>query len=411
MVGLRTGPARTGPWMIAVATGGYLLSVWAWALPGPLAPLLRDELGLSPVQQALVVAIPAMIGSLGRMPVGALADRFGARALFLAVTLATIGALVVLALVGRRSVAALTAGVTLLGVAGTMFAAGVPFAGAWAPPHRRGLAIGVFGMGVCGSAIGGLTAVPLAHRYGITVPYLVCACALALFAALAAGVLRDPPQRAPATGGIGQRLGAALRLPITRQAGLCYAVVFGVFVTFTTYLPAYLNNAYRTGAAEAGRVMAVIVVVAVLARPAGGWLADRLAPRRPLVVALIAVTGATAVQAATPPWPVVVGVVLPVLAVALGVASAATLALVAQTAPASLTGLVTGVVTAIAGLAGLAGPLLLAVSLSRFGGYAPALVLLTVAAAAGALTATGRTGRTGYDPSGMAGPRSTTGHS
>ena len=129
--------------MLVVATVGYLLSVWAWALPAPLAPALRDNLGLTPVQQALLVALPVVVGSVGRVPVGALTDRFGGRVVFLILVLATIAVLVELAAVGQRSVAGLMVGVTLLGVAGTTFAAGVPFVSAWFPETGRGLALDV----------------------------------------------------------------------------------------------------------------------------------------------------------------------------------------------------------------------------------------------------------------------------
>jgi MFS transporter, NNP family, nitrate/nitrite transporter len=44
-----------------------------------------------------------------------------------------------------------------LGVAGTAFAVGVPFVNAWFPPQRRGLAIGIFGAGMGGTAISALT--------------------------------------------------------------------------------------------------------------------------------------------------------------------------------------------------------------------------------------------------------------
>ena len=41
----------------------------------------------------------------------------------------------------------------LLGIGGTIFAVGVPFSSAWFPPHRRGFANGVFGMGMIGTAV------------------------------------------------------------------------------------------------------------------------------------------------------------------------------------------------------------------------------------------------------------------
>ena len=126
---------------------------------------------------------------------------------------------------------------------------------------------------------------------------------------------------------------------------------------------------------------------AVLMRPLGGWLADRLSPRRPLIASLAVLAVAATAQAFTPPLTLVMTVLLPTLAVALGIASGAVLAQVAAVAPPAMIGRVSGMVSGIAGLAGFASPLLMAVSISRYGGYGPALGLLATGAAVAALSA------------------------
>jgi MFS transporter, NNP family, nitrate/nitrite transporter len=382
---------RRGIRMLAVVSVGYLLSVWAWTLLGPLAPLLRDVLGLTAVEQALVVALPVVAGSLGRVPVGALTDRFGGRAVFLLTMLGTVVVLLVLAVVGHRSVPGLMICGVFLGIAGTSFAAGVPFVTAWFPGRGRGLALGVLGMGVWGSAVGGLSAVRLAGVGGVALPFLVSAVALAVFVLVAAAVMRDAPQRPRPDVGARARLAAAVRLPITWQASLWFAIVLGLFVTFSSYLPAYLTNAYRMDPGRTGDLLAAFVIAAVAMRPVGGWLSDRFSPARPLAVALTVATVVTAVQASTPPLPLVVGVTLPLMAVALGVSSGATLAQVAVEAPLSMVGVVAGVGTAVAGIAGFLSPLLMAVSLGRLGSYGPALSVLAVVAGLAAVTAAART--------------------
>ena len=68
--------------MLALATVGFAVNFWAWALLSPLGPRFKDVLALSGSQQALLVAVPVIVGSLGRIPVGALTDRFGGRVMF-----------------------------------------------------------------------------------------------------------------------------------------------------------------------------------------------------------------------------------------------------------------------------------------------------------------------------------------
>lgn len=74
--------ARTPGLMLGLATAGFAVNFWAWALLSPLAPGLKDSLHLTSFQQALIVAVPVIVGALGRIPVGALTDRYGGRVMF-----------------------------------------------------------------------------------------------------------------------------------------------------------------------------------------------------------------------------------------------------------------------------------------------------------------------------------------
>jgi hypothetical protein len=51
------------------------------------------------------------------------------------------------------------------------------------------------------------------------------------------------------------------------------------FVAFSTYLPTYLKNVYNFGLTEAGTRTAGFAIAAVIARPIGGIVADKIGPR------------------------------------------------------------------------------------------------------------------------------------
>ena len=55
------------------------VSFMAWILLGPLAPFMREELGLSATAQGLITAIPLLGGSLFRPLLGAVGERIGGR--------------------------------------------------------------------------------------------------------------------------------------------------------------------------------------------------------------------------------------------------------------------------------------------------------------------------------------------
>ena len=367
--------------MLGMAALGFALTFWAWALLSPLGAHFKQALGLSSFQQALVVAVPVIVGALGRIPVGALTDRYGGRLMFPAVSFATILPVLFLGLAGYRSLPGLLIGGFFLGLAGTSFAVGVPFVNAWFPPARRGLAIGIFGMGMGGTAISALTTVKLTAHWGIQVPFLIVAGALAVFGAAAALILRDAPGRpVPAEPAL-SRLAATLKLRITWQASALYAVGFGGFVAFSVYLPTYLKNAYLLTQTDAADKMAGFVLLAVLMRPVGGWLSDRFTPAPVLASAFAVVTAAAIGQSLTPALAPAGTITFLAMAAALGTAAGAVFALVAQRAPAQQVGAVTGVVGAAGGLGGFVPPLVMGGIYGATGSYAWGLIALAVVAA------------------------------
>jgi len=386
------GPAVPGrAWvMLALATVGFAVNFWAWALLSPLGPRLKDTLALTSFQQSLLVAVPVVVGALGRIPVGALTDRFGGRVMFPLVSAATVVPVLYLGLAGHSSLAALLVGGFFLGIGGTAFAVGVPFVSAWFPPERRGLAIGVFGMGMGGTAVSALTTVKLADTHGTANPFLLTAAVLVLYAAVAAVVLRDAPGRTVPAEPLSRRLAATLRLGITWQASALYAVAFGGYVAFSVHLPTYLKTGYGLTQADAANRMAGFVLLAVAMRPVGGWLSDRTGPVRVLSGSLAAVVAGALVQSFTPSLAPLGTLAFLVMAAALGAGNGATFAFVALLAPPDRTGSVTGVVGAAGGLGGFVPPLVMGSLYGSYGSYGLGLVLLAaVAAAALFFTGTG----------------------
>lgn len=381
---LRTGTSAGSPGvMLGLATVGFLVNFWAWALISPLGVAYREQLGLTAFQQALLVAVPVVVGSVGRIPVGALTDRLGARTMFPAVSLLTILPVLFVGLVGDTYPLLLIGGF-FLGLGGTAFAVGVPLVNSWYPPARRGLALGIFGMGMGGTAVSAFTTVQLATRFGRAFPFVLVAVVLAVYGAVAALLIRDAPGRTIPTGSFLARTWSTLRMRATLQCSALYAVGFGGFVAFSVYLPTYLKNAYGLTQSDAALRTAGFVVLAVLMRPVGGWLSDRFHPV-PVLTACFAAAAALAVLAAARLNLLPAGTVAFLgLAAMLGAASGACFALVARVAPAEKVGGVTGVVGAAGGLGGFVPPLVMGALYGATGSYTIGLLLLAVVALAAA---------------------------
>jgi nitrate/nitrite transporter NarK len=67
---------------LILGTLSFAVCFMAWGLISAFAPRFREMVSLSATQTALLVAVPVLLGSLARLPVGMLADRFGGRAVF-----------------------------------------------------------------------------------------------------------------------------------------------------------------------------------------------------------------------------------------------------------------------------------------------------------------------------------------
>jgi NNP family nitrate/nitrite transporter-like MFS transporter len=370
--------------MLAMATIGFAVNFWAWALISPLGPMFRTtgSLGkLSESDVALMVAVPVVVGSLGRIVVGGLTDRYGGRVMFPLITAITIVPVLFLAFFALDSYALILVGGFFLGIAGTAFAVGVPFVNAWFPPERRGLAVGIFGAGMGGTAISALTTVKLFDHLDGKAPFLIVAVVLAVYAVASWLILRDAPGRVVPTTSLVSRVRANAALPITWQACILYAVAFGGYVAFSVYLPAYLKTEYGLSPAGAANRMAGFVVVAVILRPIGGWVSDRIGPIRVLSVCYAVVVVTATVVSTHPPVDTLGALSFLTMAAALGAGSGATFALIAQVTEPARVGGVSGLVGAAGGFGGFVPPLLMGYIYGRAGSYEWGLYLLAITAA------------------------------
>jgi MFS transporter, NNP family, nitrate/nitrite transporter len=366
---------------LAVATFAFATNFWAWGLISPLAPAFTELLTLDPLQVSVLVATPVLLGSIARIPLGAMTDRFGGRLMFIALSLVVTVPLVGLAVV--QTFPALLAGGLILGLAGASFAVGIPFVNAWFPPERRGFALGVYGAGNIGTAIAGFTAPTLFEQIGASSPFLIVAGVMLATAGVVALFARDAPNVTRGSATMIERMRVALGLRVTFDLAALYALTFGGFVAFGVYLPTYLRTTYDLTTADAGARAAGFIVLATVARPIGGWLSDRTGAPRVLVVSLAVVTLAAIAVAFAPPLLVATGPFL-AIAVCLGLGNGAVFAIVGRGIPPESVGAVTGFVGAAGGLGGFVPPLVMGGVYSMTGSYLIGLMLLAaVSAAAG----------------------------
>jgi MFS transporter, NNP family, nitrate/nitrite transporter len=380
---LQTGQTKN----LLLALLGFTITFWAWNIIAPLGARYSAELGLSATQASLLVAMPVLVGSLGRVPVGALTDRFGGRLMFTMLTLASAVPVLLVAFAGSlKSYALILVFGFFLGVAGTTFAVGIPFVNAWFEPVRRGFATGVFGAGMGGTALSAFFTPRLVRSIGYVPTHLLIAGALVVVGALLWLLMRDSPAWKPNLAPVVPKLAAAAKLPLTWQMSLLYAVTFGGFVAFSTYLPTYLKNVYSFDLTGAGTRTAGFAIAAVIARPIGGIVADKIGPRIVVAISLAGAAVMSLIIALRLPPEIPAGTSFVLMALFLGLGTGGVFAWVAELAPAERVGSITGIVGAAGGLGGFFPPLVMGATYNEtVHSYTIGLVLLTVTAGAALL--------------------------
>ncbi|HEX6364915.1 MAG TPA: MFS transporter, partial [Agromyces sp.] len=179
---------------VLLATLASTVGFWAWMVIAPLQKTYATEMGLDEGQISLMLAMPVLVGALGRILTGAFTDRFGGRRMFTLVLLAAVPPVLLVALAGvLNSFPLLLVAGFLLGIAGTIFAVGIPFSSAWYDAKRRGFANGVFGMGMIGTAVSAFFTPRLAESIGYLPTHLLIAGIMVATAIVVWLFLRDSP--------------------------------------------------------------------------------------------------------------------------------------------------------------------------------------------------------------------------
>ncbi len=272
--GQPTGADATGPrWgafvLVCVA---YLAVTVGEQVLSPVFPTARDEFGLSEAQGGLAFAVLALAIAGFNLVDGALARRVGsARTLQIAAAITAIGS-VTAALAGGFPM--LVGAQVLLGAgAGLFFPAGLQAVAALAGPHRKGFAMGIYGVAFSG----GLTIAALLGTLGSTHGWRLsfwAAAGLAVASVIASGAIHVGPVDggAPKPPWVGWRRILGLPTTVGSVGAVCQ---YGAIPFLTTFAVSEWGLS-KSGAAG---LLAVGRVISILAKVVSGASADRVGPR------------------------------------------------------------------------------------------------------------------------------------
>lgn len=373
-------PIRSNPLQLFLGTGAFALCFAVFGSVSAMMPVLKNHFHLTPSQASIAMAVPVLLGSLGRIPLGFLADRFGGRRVFLwTMVISVVAAL----LMGKvNSYTQLMSFGFLTGVALASFSVGVAFVSGWYSAERQGFALGVYGAGNVGQSLAAFGAPLLFPILGLRNTFWSFAGLLVIFTIIFFVLAKDPPRSAPPkslqqmTNPLGRRMSWVL--------SFFYFLTFGGFVAMSIYLPMFLTEIFRLTPQDAGMRTAGFVLLATAVRPIGGWLSDRVGGLKVLLWIFPWVAGMALLLTVESMAPFTVGALG--MAAAIGLGNGAVFKLVPEYFPESV-GAVTGLVGAMGGLGGFFPPLALGLIREQTGSFFWGFVLLSVFALACLLVA------------------------
>lgn len=399
------------------STIGFFVGFAAVALFSITAERFRVAMGLGPTQVGLLVAMPALSGSLLRIPFSAWVDTTGGRRPFVVLlTLSIAGMAGLTAVVTVLYPARMSAGMyplllvlgLLSGCGIAVFSVGASQVSYWFPRATQGralaayagignLAPGIFSMvlpfALAGLGLSGTYIVWLTLLIAGTLVYSVKGRNSWYFQYRKAGLDAETATARAVTRGQelfpSSSLAGGLKISARKWRTwvlvLVYFTSFGGFVSLTAWLPTYWKSYFHVTPVVAGLLTGLFAILSSGIRIVGGVMSDHLrrGGENTAILALLIMLNGAALLTVTDKFEVAVPAVL-LMAMGMGICSAAVFKMVPQEVPEAVGG-ATGWVGGIGAFGGFVIPPIMGYAVRQHGeqGYPLGFVTFIVLALLG----------------------------
>jgi MFS transporter, NNP family, nitrate/nitrite transporter len=367
---------KTQKIQLPLQTLSLIAGFMVWVILSSLMPFIKEDIQMSANQIAMATALPVVLGSVLRIPIGYWTNKYGARKLF------SISFTLLLFPVYFISLADtyndLLIGGLFVGIGGAVFSVGVTSLPKYYPRERHGFVNGIYGVGNLGTAISTFSAPVIASQLGwqTTIKfYLILLIAFAMMNFIL-GDKKEPKVVTP----LGEQIKSVYKNQKLWALSLFYFLTFGSFVAFTIYLPNFLVSHFDLEKVDAGLRTAGFIALATFFRPIGGWLGDKF---NSFIILMSVFAGMTISGILLAFMPSLTLYTIGCLAVAIcaGIGNGTIFKLVPLYFS-KQAGIVNGIVSAMGGLGGFFPPLMLAFLFNLTGHYAIGFMALSQVALA-----------------------------
>ncbi|MGW8466838.1 MFS transporter [Pseudomonas sp. CLCA07] len=259
--------------VLGMSTLAFTMCFMVWMMFAVLGVPIKDLLQLNETQFGLLAATPVLTGSLVRLPLGLLTDRFGGRSVFFLLMLAGVTPLY---LISHATAywQFLVLGL-FVGLAGGSFSVGIAYVAKWFDKENQGFAMGIFGAGNAGAAVTKFLAPALIAAGSWQLVPKVFSAILFITALLFWFLSAENKDHRSATGATLRGQLSSLKDPAVWRYCQYYSIVFGGYVALALWMTKYYVQEYGFSLQSAALLAACFSLPGGVLRAVGGWMSDR----------------------------------------------------------------------------------------------------------------------------------------
>ncbi|PTK08611.1 nitrate/nitrite transporter [Mammaliicoccus sciuri] len=260
-----------GKVQLPLQTFSLMAGFMVWSILAPLMPYITQDISVEEGQKAIILAIPVILGSILRIPIGYYTNLLGSRLVFLVSFINLL--FPVFYLSQAHSTTGLMVAGFFIGLGGAIFSVGVTSIPKYFPKEKHGFANGIYGMGNLGTAVSSFLAPPIAGIIGWQHTVQLYLIVLLIFAVLMFifGDKEEPKVKIPMISQTKQ----VINNYKLYYFSFWYFITFGAFVAFGLFLPNFLVSHFEIDKVDAGIRTGIFIAIATLLRPIGGMLGDK----------------------------------------------------------------------------------------------------------------------------------------
>jgi len=259
--------------VLGMSTTAFTICFMVWMMFAVLGIPVKELLQLNETQFGLLVSTPVLTGSLVRLPLGMLTDRFGGRIVFFLLMLVCVLPIYLISAATQYWQFLLLG--LFVGLAGGSFSVGIAYVAKWFSKQTQGTAMGVFGAGNAGAALTKFVAPAIiAAGSWQMVPKVYSAIMFITALLFWFFTYENKAHRMPSSVSFAEQL-KTLKDPRVWRYCQYYSIVFGGYVALALWMTKYYVQEYEFSLQSAALLAACFSLPGGILRAFGGWMSDK----------------------------------------------------------------------------------------------------------------------------------------